>query len=95
MRWHPAGWDEKWRSSSAEVLRLWRQEQAKRTNRPTWSVMKNETLFIIADHEPDTKEALALAGMRPAAIRIYGDSLLALIAQIKADREKRNPCTQS
>ncbi|HEY0217930.1 MAG TPA: ATP-dependent DNA helicase UvrD2 [Cellulomonas sp.] len=64
-----------------EALHAWRADLAKRTSKPTYTVLGDATLSAIAELKPASVPELArVQGIGPAKIDRYGPDLLALVA---------------
>jgi DNA helicase II / ATP-dependent DNA helicase PcrA len=64
-----------------EALHAWRSDLARRTSKPTYTVLGDATLSAIAELKPTTVPELArVQGIGPAKIDRYGPELLALVA---------------
>ena len=65
-----------------EALRNWRLQAARETDVPAFVVFTDATLVAIAEARPDSLEKLAqLAGVGPAKLDRYGESVLNVLAQ--------------
>lgn len=65
-----------------EALRDWRLKAARETDVPAFVVFTDATLVAIAEARPDSLEKLAqLAGVGPAKLDRYGESVLNVLAQ--------------
>ncbi|SDH37484.1 ATP-dependent DNA helicase, Rep family [Arthrobacter subterraneus] len=65
-----------------EALRNWRLQAARETEVPAFVVFTDATLVAIAEARPDSLEKLAqLAGVGPAKLDRYGESVLNVLAQ--------------
>jgi ribonuclease D len=64
------------------VLARWREEEARRANRPRRWILKDEAVLAIAERNPDSHEALArLDALPPAVLRRQAETLLALLRE--------------
>jgi ribonuclease D len=64
------------------ALARWREDEALRCNRPRRWILKDEAILVLAASAPDTREALADAGvLPPATLRRNGDDLLAVLRE--------------
>lgn len=64
------------------ALAHWREEEARRCNRPRRWIMKDEAVLALAEHNPDSHEALVRTGALPAGlVRRHGEELLALLRE--------------
>jgi ribonuclease D len=64
------------------ALAHWREEEARRCNRPRRWILKDEAVIALAERNPDTHEALARAGaLPPSVLRRHGEALLALLRE--------------
>ncbi|WP_299166053.1 ATP-dependent DNA helicase UvrD2 [uncultured Arthrobacter sp.] len=65
-----------------EALREWRLQAARETDVPAFVVFTDATLVAIAEARPDSLEKLAqLAGVGPAKLDRYGESVLSVLAK--------------
>lgn len=65
----------------AERLRAWRRERAKADNVPPYVVFADRTLRGIATSRPATLKALlAVDGIGPTKLELYGEDILAIVA---------------
>jgi len=65
----------------AERLRAWRRERAKADNVPPYVVFADRTLRGIATTRPATLKALlAVDGIGPTKLELYGEDILAIVA---------------
>lgn len=65
-----------------EALRAWRLQAARETDVPAFVVFTDATLVAIAEARPNSLEKLAeLAGVGPAKLDRYGESVLSVLAQ--------------
>ncbi|MDF9277003.1 ATP-dependent DNA helicase UvrD2 [Arthrobacter sp. EH-1B-1] len=65
-----------------EALRQWRLNAARETDVPAFVVFTDATLVAIAEARPDSLEKLAqLAGVGPAKLDRYGESVLSVLAE--------------
>lgn len=63
------------------ALMVWREDLARRTSKPTYTVLGDATLSAIAELKPASVPELArVQGIGPAKIDRYGPELLALVA---------------
>lgn len=61
-------------------LAVWRERVAQERNRPRGWILRDETLFEIARHPPQTREQLsAVAGLDESALRRHGEELLDIV----------------
>jgi ribonuclease D len=64
------------------ALAHWREEEARRSNRPRRWILKDEAVLAIAERNPDSRDALGrLDALPPAVLRRHGDALLALLRE--------------
>jgi len=69
------------------TLAQWREEEARRCNRPRRWILKDEAVLALAENNPDSRASLARTGALPPAVaRRHGDTLLALLREA-ADSE--------
>ncbi len=65
-----------------EALRSWRLQAARETDVPAFVVFTDATLVAIAEARPDSLEKLGeLAGIGPAKLERYGESVLSVLAE--------------
>ena len=63
-----------------EALKRWRQEQAKKMNKPSYCVMKQQTLIAISNHKPMSQsELLAMPGFGKVSFSKYGAAIIDII----------------
>ncbi len=73
-----------------ERLRRWRREQADERSVPAYVVFSDRTLAELAAARPQSRTALlAVPGVGPAKLEMYGDAVLAVIAS-EADAAPQN-----
>ena len=66
------------------ALKAWRLERSKADGVPAFVVADNKTLEAIAAAMPtDERSLLAVAGIGPTKLELYGDELLALLDQLR------------
>jgi len=64
----------------AQALAAWREEQARRIDRPRRWVLKDEVIIDIARRAPRDRKALEqIRGLEPRTLQRHGDTLLALV----------------
>ena len=64
------------------ALAHWREEEARRANRPRRWILKDEAMLALAERNPADHEALARAeALPPAVLRRHGETLLALLRE--------------
>ena len=64
-----------------ERLKLWRREEARRKNLPSYVIFHDSTLEELAAIHPRDREGLErVRGIGPAKLEAYGDALLGLLA---------------
>ena len=69
-----------------ERLRQWRAEQARERNVPAYVVFTDRTLQAMAELKPADSAALSeIAGVGPAKLTLYGDSLLRLVGGLEPE----------
>ncbi|WP_370288688.1 UvrD-helicase domain-containing protein [Nocardioides sp.] len=84
---HPVRFDER----LFDQLKDWRRETARQAGEdgkslPAYVVFTDATLELIAEHRPRTLAALAkINGVGPSKIERYGESVLALLAELDGD----------
>ncbi len=67
----------------AQVLAVWREEQARRVNRPRRWVLKDDVIIDIARHRPKDLAALAqIRGLEGRTLERHGETLLGLVEQV-------------
>lgn len=72
----PASYDEE----LFERLRTWRRERAAEDEVPAYVVFTDATLQLIAEHQPDTEEALLrISGIGRAKVDRYADEVLQIV----------------
>ncbi len=70
------------RTALESRLRSWRREEAVKRGVPTYIIMTERTIQAIVESPPSTKEGLGnLKGVGPKTMDLYGDHLVALIAE--------------
>ena len=63
-----------------EALKAWRLERSRADGVPAYVVAKNDTLLAIAAALPTTEdELLAITGVGPKKVELYGDEILACL----------------
>ena len=68
-----------------ERLRAWRTQQARNKSVPAYVILPDRTLVELAARLPATEgELLAVPGVGPAKLALYGNDLLAIIAGMRA-----------
>ena len=69
-----------------ERLRDWRQRVAEAQKVPAYVVFTDATLTALAERKPGrTEELVAIAGIGPRKVGLYGDTVLALVAGATVD----------
>ncbi|MGY4684863.1 ATP-dependent DNA helicase UvrD2 [Micromonospora aurantiaca (nom. illeg.)] len=69
-----------------ERLREWRQRVAGAQKVPTYVVFTDATLTALAERKPGrTEELVAIAGIGPRKVGLYGDTVLALVSGATVD----------
>ncbi|MFR9776703.1 ATP-dependent DNA helicase UvrD2 [Micromonospora sp. MS34] len=69
-----------------ERLREWRQRVAGAQKVPAYVVFTDATLTALAERKPGrTEELIAIAGIGPRKLGLYGDTVLALVAGAEVD----------
>lgn len=64
------------------VLYCWREEEAETLDIPPFKVLRNETLFLLAERRPRNVRALSrIPGITPTVLERYEDILLTLIRE--------------
>jgi ribonuclease D len=64
------------------ALAGWREEEARRCNRPRRWILKDEVVLALAERNPESHEALARSdALPPAVARRHGEALLALLRE--------------
>jgi ribonuclease D len=64
------------------TLARWREEQARQRNRPRRWILKDEAIVALAEHNPDSHEAIGrLEALPPATLRRHGEELLRLLRE--------------
>ncbi len=81
--------------SIARALNIFRDQQAKRHDRPAFKVFHNRTLYELSQAAPNAVEELhGIHGMSRGQIRRYGDPIISVIAGARKDpfpkRQKPN-----
>jgi DNA topoisomerase-3 len=75
-------------NAPAEViakLRAWRLAEARRRGVPAFRIFTDRTLFALAEARPASEDALmAVTGLGPRLVRLYGPALLKLLAALRA-----------
>ena len=75
------GYDTAW-----ERLRAWRTERARAAGKPAFVVFDDKTLRTLAAVLPTTEAGLlAISGIGPVKLETYGDELMAIAEQLRAD----------
>ncbi len=65
-----------------DALRAWRRQEASRRQVPPYVILHDKTVMALATDKPPSVDALgSVAGMGPAKIAQYGETLVRLIAQ--------------
>ena len=78
--------------AAAVKLAGWREDEAKRSNRPRQWVMKDAILLEIARTNPQNQESLAtIPGLAPRTVRRTANSLLQILGAAQADDTKYEP----
>ncbi len=78
--------------SRLKVLSHWREQQARRDNKPRQHVIKDEQLLSISIEYPKTIEQLgANCNLTPYLIRRYGKNLLNIIKNLQKEKEITEP----
>ena len=68
-----------------QVLASWRENEARVRNKPRGHVISDKEFLEIAQHKPDTTQALSqLEGIRHRVVRQYGNKVLDLVASVDA-----------
>ncbi len=68
-----------------EALKAWRSATARASGVPAYVIFHDATLSAVAAARPNTRaELLALPGLGPVKAERYGQSLLALLAEVDA-----------
>lgn len=66
----------------AAALAHWREEEAQLRNRPRRWILKDDAILALAEHDPDSQDALARTGaLPPAVLHRHGETLLALLRE--------------
>lgn len=74
------------------ALAYWREEEARRCNRPRRWILKDEALLALAEHNPDSHDALARTGaLPPAVLRKHGEALLVLLREAEQAEPPERP----
>jgi len=78
-----AGWKlNPQRLALLQQLCSWREREARQSNKPRSRVVADKILLEIAIHKPRNRQSLQqIAGIHPRSLRVYGDRLLALVAE--------------
>jgi DNA helicase II / ATP-dependent DNA helicase PcrA len=77
------GYDGAW-----ERLRAWRSERARAAGKPAFVVFDDKTLRTLAAVLPTTETGLlAISGIGPVKLETYGDDLIAIAEQLRAEAE--------
>lgn len=64
------------------VLARWREEEARRCNRPRRWILKDDSILALAERNPDDQDALAgLDALPPSIVRRHGETLLELLRE--------------
>lgn len=80
-----------WRLAPASLARLkrlcaWRERKARGRDLPRGHVVSNDSLFLLVQQRPDSVAALRrMGGLRGRQARLFGDELLALLAEEAPD----------
>ena len=75
------GYDTAW-----ERLRAWRTERARAAGKPAFVVFDDKTLRTLAAVLPTTEAGLlAISGIGPVKLETYGDELMAIAEQLRAE----------
>ncbi|MDX1612967.1 MAG: HRDC domain-containing protein [Candidatus Promineifilaceae bacterium] len=76
----------------ARALNVFRDQQARRKNRPPFKIFGNRTLLELARRQPEELDSLAdVHGMSRGQLRRYGQSLLKVIASAQHDPLPKRP----
>ena len=79
-----------------KALFIYRDQQARRLNRPPFKVFNNRTIVELAEAAPRYLEELShIHGMSHGQIRRYGRSILRVIAQARQDPPPKRPKSKS
>ncbi len=74
------------------ALRTWRGEEARSTSMPPYVIFHDRTLHEIARRSPTSLRDLAVvAGVGPAKLERYGDTILAIVGRSAEDRSGAEP----
>jgi hypothetical protein len=66
------------------ALKAWRLERSKSDGVPAFVVADNKTLeAITADMPTDQRSLLAVSGIGPTKLELYGDEILAILDQLR------------
>ena len=64
-----------------DTLKKWRNKRAVQAGLPSYTILSNNVLDLLARHRPDSAEAmLAIHGIGPGKLSRFGDELLAIIS---------------
>ena len=74
-------------------LCIWRETQARCTNRPPFKVIDNKRLVAITQTLPETQDNLAALGLTARQIHIYGNEILQAVGRGKLTPMIRRPRT--
>ncbi|MCP4412512.1 MAG: ribonuclease D [Gammaproteobacteria bacterium] len=78
--------------SRLKVLSRWREQQARKENKPRQHVIKDEQLLSISIEFPKTIEQLEVnCNLVPYHIRRYGNALLSIIKNLQKEKEITEP----
>ncbi len=76
-------------------LASWREEEARKRNQPRQWILRDALLLDLAQRLPRSAEALArLRDMPAATLRRYGDTLLEILEQARAEPEPPRPAAR-
>jgi ribonuclease D len=75
-----------------QALVQWREEEARRKNRPRGFIVKDDALRVIAERQPrHARELLEVEGLHPNAARRYGDSIFEIVERVLANGAELQP----
>lgn len=76
----------------AVALAEWREEEARRANRPRRWIIKDEAVVALAERNPGSEDALANLGiLPPAVLRRHGETLLGLLREAAGTQAPERP----
>jgi ribonuclease D len=80
----------------AVALAGWREEEARRCNRPRRWILADEAILALAERNPDERDALArIETLPPTVARRHGDTLLALLREATdTEAPEQSPMTR-